>query len=39
MSLDWLSWSNPVALWWSFLLVVSGINVALGCSSIVGFAG
>ena len=29
MSLDWLSWSNPVALWWSFLLVVSGINVAL----------
>jgi hypothetical protein len=29
MSLDWLDWSNPVAIWWVFLLVVSGINVAV----------
>ncbi len=29
MRLDWLSWSNPVALWWSFLILVSGGNIAL----------
>ena len=29
MSLDWLDWSGPVALWWSFLLAVSALNVAL----------
>ena len=29
MSLHWLSWSNPVAIWWSFLIVVSAANVAL----------
>jgi hypothetical protein len=29
MRLDWLSWSNPVAIWWSFLLLVSVGNVAL----------
>src|SRR5271154_5081664 len=29
MRLDWLSWSNPVAIWWCFLLVVSAINVTL----------
>ncbi|HEY2533026.1 MAG TPA: hypothetical protein VGJ20_34690 [Xanthobacteraceae bacterium] len=29
MRLDWLDWSNPVALWWSFLLVVSAFNIAL----------
>ncbi len=29
MSLDWLKWSNPVAIWWSFLLLVSAINIIL----------
>ncbi len=29
MQFDWLTWSNPVAVWWGFLLVVSGGNVAL----------
>jgi hypothetical protein len=29
MRLDWLDWSNPVALWWGFLLVVSAFNIAL----------
>ena len=29
MRLDWLSWSNPVAIWWSFLILVSAGNVAL----------
>ena len=29
MHLDWLDWSNPVALWWSFLVSVSGLNIAL----------
>lgn len=29
MRLDWLSWSNPVAIWWSFLILVSSGNVAL----------
>jgi hypothetical protein len=29
MSLDWLAWSNPVAVWWGFLLGVSAANVAL----------
>src|SRR5262245_45524517 len=29
MSFDWLAWSNPVALWWGFLLVVSSMNIAL----------
>jgi len=27
--LNWLSWSNPVALWWGFLLAVSALNMAL----------
>jgi hypothetical protein len=27
MSVDWLSWSNPVSVWWGFLLVVSSMNV------------
>jgi hypothetical protein len=27
MSVDWLSWSNPVSVWWGFLLVVSSVNV------------
>jgi hypothetical protein len=29
MRLDWLEWSNPVALWWCFLAAVSVLNVAL----------
>ena len=29
MGLDWLTWSNPVALWWMFLLAVSAVNIAL----------
>jgi len=28
MSLDWLTWSNPVAIWWCFLLLVSTANIA-----------
>jgi hypothetical protein len=29
MNFDWLSWSNPVAIWWSFLIGVSSANIAL----------
>jgi hypothetical protein len=29
MQFDWLDWSNPVALWWSFLVTVSAVNLAL----------
>src|SRR3977135_717943 len=29
MNLDWLSWSNPVAIWWSFLIAVSSANIPL----------
>ncbi len=29
MLLGWLAWSNPVAIWWGFLLVVSAANIAL----------
>jgi hypothetical protein len=29
MTFDWLEWSNPVALWWSFLVAVSLPNIAL----------
>jgi hypothetical protein len=29
MPLDWLAWSNPVAIWWSFLILVSAGNIAL----------
>jgi hypothetical protein len=29
MSLAWLTWSNPVALWWLFLVTVSALNVVL----------
>src|ERR1700722_12507479 len=28
MSVAWLDWSNPVAIWWGFLLVVSAVNIA-----------
>jgi hypothetical protein len=27
-SLDWLTWSNPVAVWWGFLVAVSAANIA-----------
>jgi hypothetical protein len=29
MSLAWLTWSNPVAIWWGFLVVVSAANILL----------
>jgi hypothetical protein len=29
MNLEWLTWSNPVSIWWGFLLVVSTANIAL----------
>jgi hypothetical protein len=29
MTFDWLAWSNPVAVWWSFLLGVSIVNIGL----------
>src|SRR6201988_331786 len=29
MHFDWLDWSNPVALWWSFQVTVSALNIAL----------
>jgi hypothetical protein len=29
MSFEWLRWSNPVAVWWVFLLAVSSANIAL----------
>jgi hypothetical protein len=27
MSLEWLDWSNPVAIWWLFLVAVSTANI------------
>jgi hypothetical protein len=29
MSFAWLNWSNPVAIWWGFLIVVSAANIGL----------
>ena len=29
MSLDWVSWSNPLAVWWVFLVTVSVANIAV----------
>jgi hypothetical protein len=29
MHFDWSDWSNPVALWWSFLITVSVVNITL----------
>src|SRR5580704_14014459 len=29
MSLSWLDWSNPVAIWWTFLVAVSAANIAV----------
>ena len=27
--LDWLDWRNPIAIWWSFLVLVSVANIVL----------
>jgi hypothetical protein len=29
MQMSWLNWSNPVAIWWVFLIAVSAVNMAL----------
>ncbi len=29
MHFDWLTWSNPVAIWWGFLLAVAAGNILL----------
>ena len=29
MRLDWLDWSNPIAVWWSFLVTASALNILL----------
>jgi hypothetical protein len=29
MNLDWLAWSNPIAIWWIALLMVSSANILL----------
>jgi hypothetical protein len=29
MKIEWLTWSNPVAVWWGFLSIVSAANIAL----------
>src|SRR5271170_8378202 len=29
MAVDWLEWSNPVAVWWGFLVAVSALNIVL----------
>jgi len=29
MTLAWITWSNPVSVWWACLLVVSSLNVGL----------
>lgn len=29
MHFDWFDWSNPVAVWWIFLVTVSAFNIAL----------
>jgi hypothetical protein len=29
MNVAWLGWSNPVAIWWGFLITVSVVNIAL----------
>ena len=28
MNVDWMTWSNPVAVWWGFLSLVSAVNIA-----------
>ncbi|MPZ41141.1 MAG: hypothetical protein GEU95_24460 [Rhizobiales bacterium] len=32
MSVEWFTWTNPVAVWWAFLVTVSGANIALWSS-------
>ena len=32
MAFDWLTWSNPVAIWWGFLVAVSIVNITLWLS-------
>ena len=32
MSPGWLAWSNPVAIWWSFLVITSAANVVFWLS-------
>jgi hypothetical protein len=29
MSLGWLDWQNPIAIWWGFLVLVSAANIVL----------
>jgi hypothetical protein len=29
MSFDWVTWSDPVAVWWLFLIAVSATNIVL----------
>jgi hypothetical protein len=29
MNVDWVTWANPVSIWWGFLLIVSSVNVTL----------
>jgi hypothetical protein len=29
MGLDWLTWSNSVAIWWTSLVIISAANIAL----------
>jgi hypothetical protein len=29
MTFDWLTFSNPVVIWWTFMLIVSILNIAL----------
>jgi hypothetical protein len=29
MSVDWLDWRDPIAIWWGFLVLVSVANIAL----------
>jgi hypothetical protein len=29
MNFEWVAWSNPVAVWWGFLLAVSAVNVGV----------
>jgi hypothetical protein len=29
MTFDWLDWQNPIAIWWSFLVLVSIANIVL----------
>jgi hypothetical protein len=36
-ALSWLTWSNPVAVWWNFLVAVSAVNIALLLALHAGF--